>query len=536
MDRGRVADEIAADAWAAGDGCVAWDGEAAWRNVLEHSHSRWFAERRSRHWSATAAGRLERAVVLPEVRPGFRIRRDERLFAIGSCFARNIENHMLAGGYDVRSQHIAIPGFEYQPPQSSAILNKFTTHSMLNELYWALDPERAFPADSLVEETPGGWVDLQVVGEVSPAPRDTVLARRPYVREVFQRVRDCHVVVMTLGLVEAWFDRELGLYLNRAPGYRTVKRHKGRFELRLLDHRANLDALEGMHALLRRFGRSDLRLVVTVSPVPLSETFTGRDVLVANTYSKSTLRAAAEDFARAHAGVDYYPSYESVMLSDRRVAFQDDLHHVTNALVDLNVRRFLAQYGSDGGADEAAAKDDAARCADKRLAALESDLLAENARLRAEVSHLQARLNGVSRGDDERFAALHALAPDGRVTTRDSGRLAAGERIAGYAEVGEACDGELLVSGWAVDLDVPARPLLIVAFVDGLPAAHTSTAIARPDVAKALGVDAPDAGFSLAFAAPPGAVSPVVRIAAVTAGDAAKELGYHDELYRLRVR
>lgn len=518
-------------------GRARWDGEEAWRNVLGQASSRWLADRRSRHWSATAASRLERAVVLPEIRPSFRLERSDRIFTIGSCFARHIENHLIARGYDVRSQDLDIPGFEYRPPHSSVILNKFTTHSMLNELRWALDPACAFPEESLVEEREGGWVDLQVVGEVSPAPRATVLARRPYVADVFRRIRECRVVVMTLGLVEAWYDHAFGLYLNRAPGYRTVRRHPGRFELRLLDHRANLDALEALHALLQRHGPRDLRLVLTVSPVPLSETFTGRDVLVANTYSKSTLRAAAEDFARAHAHVDYYPSYESVVLSDRRVAYQDDLHHVADAIVDVNVRRFLSLYGRDGAAtaqDEEAAADAVARHAGERLARLEHDLLAENARLRAEVSQLSARLESRTvRIEAALFEQVAGLSRDGTVELRGGGRMPVGARIAGYAEVGERRGSELLVSGWAVDLDAPRRPPLLVAFVDGHPMAWTTASIARPDVAQALGVDAPDAGFSLTLGLPPERAGRAVRVAALTQQGEAKELGYHHELYRL---
>ncbi len=515
---------------------VAWDGEDAWRNVLAAPSSRWHAERRSRHWSGTAAARLERALVLPETTPGFRFGRDARLFTIGSCFARHIENHLLKRGYDVPSGHIEAPGLEEHPGRhATVVLNKFTIHSMLNELRWALEPHCPFPQGSLVEEG-DGWVDLQMVGEVSPAPREVVLARRPCVAEVFRRVRSCHVVVITLGLVEAWFDREHALYLNRAPGYRTVRRHAGRFELRLLDHGQNLEALEQMHALLRREGRADLRCVVSVSPVPLSETFTGRDVLVANAYSKSTLRAVAEDFARRHDDVDYYPSYESVTLSDRRVAFQDDLHHVADAVVDLNVCRFLDLYAHDGGDDEAARSARSARHVEERLRGVEHDALLENARLRAEVAELRAALEARSeRGDRERFAALGTLVADGRVYGSDGQRLPSSARLAGSVEIGERRDdGEVLVSGWAVDLDAPAQEPLVVAFVDGRRHAYAKSSIARLDVAQALHVDAPRAGFQLSFDRPADNDDPVVRIVAIDAQGRASELAYHDDGYSLR--
>lgn len=516
---------------------VAWNGEEAWRNVLARASSRWHAARRARHFAETAVSRLERAVVLPEVEPGFRFERGARLFTVGSCFARHIENYLLKHGWDVPSGHLDAPGLEEHVGRHATVaLNKFTTHSMLNELRWALEPgDSPFPEGSLVEEG-DGWVDLQLVGEVTPRPREVVLARRARVAEVFRRVRECHVAVITLGLVEAWYDHEHALYLNRAPGLRTVKRHAGRFELRLLDHALNLEALEHVHALLRRHGRADLRTVVSVSPVPLSETFTGRDVLVANAYSKATLRAAAEDFARRHADVEYFPSFESVTLSDRRVAFQDDLHHVADAIVDLNVRRFLALYGPAHEPDGGARALVEAAHVEQRLRRVQDDALAENARLRAEAAELRARIAALeTEGEREVLARLRALDADGRVRDADGRRLPLAPRLAGSVEVGEArADGEIVVSGWALDLDAPQRSLLVVAFADGRPCAHAPASIARPDVAQALGLDAPLAGFQLAFDPPPGEPDPAVRVVAVDAHGRTGELTYHEPTYRLR--
>ena len=44
-------------------------------------------------------------------------------------------------------------------------------------------------------------------------------------------------------------------------------------------------------------------------------TFTDHDVITANMYSKSVLRTVAGGVAAANRNVDYFPSYESVMLT-----------------------------------------------------------------------------------------------------------------------------------------------------------------------------------------------------------------------------
>jgi Tfp pilus assembly protein PilF len=82
--------------------------------------------------------------------------------------------------------------------------------------------------------------------------------------------------------------------------------------------------------------------------VALSTTFTGGDALVANSYMKSVLRAAVEAFVRAHAGVDYFPSYEAVVLSERDYAWRADQAHVSDEMVRLNVLRMIDAYAADG--------------------------------------------------------------------------------------------------------------------------------------------------------------------------------------------
>ncbi len=86
----------------------------------------------------------------------------------------------------------------------------------------------------------------------------------------------------------------------------------------------------------------------------MNTTFTGGEVLVANTYSKAVQRAAVEAFVRSHNNVDYFPSYESVILSDRRRAWREDQAHASDEIVRLNVLRMVEAYGDDGGeaADE----------------------------------------------------------------------------------------------------------------------------------------------------------------------------------------
>jgi tetratricopeptide (TPR) repeat protein len=90
--------------------------------------------------------------------------------------------------------------------------------------------------------------------------------------------------------------------------------------------------------------RPGKKILLTTSPVPLGRTFTDTDVIMANMYSKSVLRAVAEEITVKYPAVDYFPSYETVMLTDRRLAWTDDLRHVRDDLVGRIVERVSGAY------------------------------------------------------------------------------------------------------------------------------------------------------------------------------------------------
>jgi hypothetical protein len=118
----------------------------------------------------------------------------------------------------------------------------------------------------------------------------------------------------------------------------------GRFVFRQLGLEDCLQYMRATLALLRSLGKPEKRFLVTVSPVPMWRTFRAEDVLIANTYSKSLLRTVAGCLVNESADVDYFPSYESVMLSQRDQVWDDDQLHVTNEFVGKVVRRLIGTY------------------------------------------------------------------------------------------------------------------------------------------------------------------------------------------------
>ncbi len=84
------------------------------------------------------------------------------------------------------------------------------------------------------------------------------------------------------------------------------------------------------------------RVILTVSPVPLAATASGNHVLPATIYSKSALRAAAQEAAEDLEGVYYFPSYEIVTGPQAGGRFfAEDLREVTEEGVEQVMRIFL---------------------------------------------------------------------------------------------------------------------------------------------------------------------------------------------------
>jgi hypothetical protein len=115
-------------------------------------------------------------------------------------------------------------------------------------------------------------------------------------------------------------------------------------ERRVLTVDDNVRELERMLTLWRHHN-PQLKLIVSVSPVPMLATFRGADmhVAAATGHSKSTLRLAAEAFAQRQRDVYYFPSFEKVMYCTRD-PWDQDQRHVARHTVDGVMRLFDTMF------------------------------------------------------------------------------------------------------------------------------------------------------------------------------------------------
>jgi len=99
---------------------------------------------------------------------------------------------------------------------------------------------------------------------------------------------------------------------------------------------------------LWRAHNKNIKIIVTVSPVPLLATYRAKEhhVITANAHSKAVLRVAAEEFASKNKDVFYFPSYETVMYCTEQ-PWKPDLRHVAPHTVDNVMRLFSKMFLRD---------------------------------------------------------------------------------------------------------------------------------------------------------------------------------------------
>lgn len=150
------------------------------------------------------------------------------------------------------------------------------------------------------------------------------------------------VFAMTLGMNEVWFLKNSGHALSRAP-WRVAS---SCVEPRVLTVEENVRHLTAMWTTWKKFNPS-LKLIITVSPVPLHATFRGdtQHIVVANAHSKAVLRATADQFVSSHEDIHYFPAYETVMHCTPN-AWQADQRHVSREAVANVMKTFCATFVS----------------------------------------------------------------------------------------------------------------------------------------------------------------------------------------------
>jgi tetratricopeptide (TPR) repeat protein len=249
---------------------------------------------------------------------------DSRFLTLGSCFANNLAVRLRAAGYNADTEFL---GEEV----NSTYANRY-----------------------LLE-----WIEKGAVDSQTEAMHDA------YGEEMRQRFREgfaaCDVFVFTLGLAPCFFSRATGdfFFMNGSSAL-TTRFLRQNCEMRSTSVAENQANLQAIVQAVERLAGPAVRIVLTVSPVPLAASTEFASAVIADCISKSILRVACHEALKrmdARRAL-YWPSFEMVRWlgahfgHDFEPAFgADDANnrHVSTWLVDTIIDLFLETYSEAAG-------------------------------------------------------------------------------------------------------------------------------------------------------------------------------------------
>ena len=309
------------------------------------------------------------------------IHKESKVIAFGSCFAEYFIRFLAAHGYNSWTA----PLERHAPSEENLLLSLGQTFEnvfvVAQQFRWAFG-----------EFTPqdGMWITKDKVCFEATEERRL---------KVHSTLSQADVVVITLGLSEVWFDQ-----VENEPLWRTMPERlydPGRHTFKLATVAETEQSLLELDRLIQQYCPG-LKVVFTVSPIPLLATFRNQSPITANQVSKSILRVSLDSFltrasVRESCRYFYFPSYELVF-SLFGNPFEADNRHVRSDVAAKIMNVFRMAYTDIPG-------DNSPNPVDEPENALRTQIRG----LREEIQAKENVIRELHRAAEERLAIIRRL-------------------------------------------------------------------------------------------------------------------------------
>jgi hypothetical protein len=283
----------------------------------------------------------------------FTILPQTKIATAGSCFAQHITRHLKVNGFQVLDAEPPPPGLPEDKHQDFG----FSMYSARYGNVYSVRQLLQLAQEASGEWTPQDYVWMKndkYIDGLRPAveprgldsPEEVKKHRLHHISRVRELFRDLDLLIFTLGLTEMWVHKDSGTVYPTAPGAiagefdETIHEFQNaRFNDIIRDFRKFQDAVRRIR------GGKPFRILLTVSPVPLTATASGKHILQSTSYSKSVLRAAAEQLSAQQGIIDYFPSFE-IVTNPRlhSTSFSENLRSVRKEAVENVMDHFFREH------------------------------------------------------------------------------------------------------------------------------------------------------------------------------------------------
>lgn len=288
-----------------------------------------------------------RDAVDPVTKVPFVLSTTDKVATAGSCFAQHIARTLVKRGFNYfvvenKPHKESLPNENYGT-FTARFGNLYTVRQLL-QLF-----DRAYsvfkPKVGVWKRADGKFVDPfrpQIQNEGYESQEELLEDQKTHLKAVRTMFEECDVFIFTLGLTEAWVSKLDGAVVPSAPGVVGVEDENFEFK--------NFNVLEIYQDISSfiekiRMVNPAVRIILTVSPVPLIATYVDRHVLLSNTYSKSALRVVAEMVVEKEPMIAYFPSFEIITGHHARYGYyEDDLRGIREEGVSNVMQIFSKHY------------------------------------------------------------------------------------------------------------------------------------------------------------------------------------------------
>tara|TARA_B110000259_G_C13986953_1_gene390852 strand:+ start:278 stop:1237 length:960 start_codon:yes stop_codon:yes gene_type:complete len=297
-------------------------------------------------------------IYLPTLNKQPIITKNTKVCLMGSCFADEMgwvlaENNINIGEveYTPSMRHVSYPWGTFFSPMSMADILEISLNQKTEEFF---DKKTFIRVPRSLEGSHYEKLnqlpindDFKLINLFFKARSDTKdykLAKK-IIKQKLDLLRtsilDADVVIVTLGLIETWVDKCKKKAWHSFHGDALKKTSiENLAQFKQLNF---IEVCEYIKKIINLIG--DKKIIFTVSPIPLNFTFTNRDVVLANKYSKSVLRAAVDSFIDDKK-IFYFPSLEIVQdCVGWPNSFKKDKRHVkTEVFKDYIAPKFISSF------------------------------------------------------------------------------------------------------------------------------------------------------------------------------------------------
>ncbi|XWN33248.1 MAG: GSCFA domain-containing protein [Devosia sp.] len=269
----------------------------------------------------------------------------------GSCFAQHIGRELTQRGFRWLQAEPPIDAFSkaVNAAHNYGVFtfrtgNIYTPRLLAQWLEWAASEA---PPPQEVWQNGARFVDpfrptIDPEGFASEAA--VLAARNATLQAIASILPEIDVFIFTLGQTEAW-QSEDGTTYPLCPGTAGGTFDGARHRFVNFDVLTCVDDMERARRQLKRHNAA-MKILLTVSPVPMVATASGEHVMVANARTKSVLRSTADALCTRHDDIDYFPSYELITQPPMRAMFYDpNLRTVCRDGVRFVMGHFFTAHG-----------------------------------------------------------------------------------------------------------------------------------------------------------------------------------------------